>query len=257
MNNAIVCGVAWLDWGSGGSGGTADDEGSRDGATSQFAEDRDLPVELQQLSLESQSPLKIVEMSAAEITAPTDTLSYHTPDDRERIDALKLLADSVAQQRQIQNSALLWHPATMSLLVLLVGIIVKMNWESAFGTVLLLTCGGVMAAFSMLGRFTVGWLEIAEEVGSGKGLKILESKEVVVAVWRNEVIGVIAWSQEKEKEETVLKVWGFTVRRRERGRGVGGDLVRTMVDQVLHKSPNGKLRVEPDKENICKWSKLS
>ena len=83
----------------------------------------------------------------------------------ERIAAYKLITDSIAQQRQTLNRAIIFHPYTLSAIIALYGIVFTLNRSMDWGVVMLLSAGVTIAMLSMLQRWTAGMLDHAEEMG--------------------------------------------------------------------------------------------
>ncbi|RPA73551.1 hypothetical protein BJ508DRAFT_333980 [Ascobolus immersus RN42] len=188
-------------------------------------------------------------------TAPP-VLSFHHPSTSELVPALRLLSDSIAQYRPLQNYSFFSHPLFLACYGALMSVLLAYNWHKPLGTLLLLLCGVTAGIFTLVAKTTIDFLTKAEELGSNEGLEKLKSKDCIIATWRDDVVGVIAWEESdsssvpKEDEElygdsdeedgskpkkVYVKVWGWTVRRKERGRGLGGDLLKTMIQEVRSK----------------------
>ncbi|KAH0536224.1 hypothetical protein GP486_008899, partial [Trichoglossum hirsutum] len=87
--------------------------------------------------------------------------TYVTTDTNERIAALKLIADSVAQQRQIASRAILYHPAVVAAYIaVLAGVSQALRGDA---TRVLTTCLGLSMAFLAAAQWaTAGYLRAAE-----------------------------------------------------------------------------------------------
>lgn len=193
-------------------------------------------------------------------TAPA-VLSYHHPSTSELVPALRLLSDSIAQYRNQQNYSFISHPLFIAGYTAIMAAVLALNWHKPLGTLFLIGGGITAAVFTIVGKFTYGFLTKAEELGTKAGLEKLKEKDCIISTWKDDVIGVVAWEEsdsssvskedgEPEKLEKddgngedgkstlptiYVKVWGWTVRRRERGRGLGGDLLKTMIEEVRSK----------------------
>ena len=107
---------------------------------------------------------------AASTTTPNDTIPTLTyeivkADDQDaRIAALKLIADSVAQQRQTASRAIIFHPAIVATVVLLLALgTYYCEW-----TTLITTGMGVVMAGLLLVRLTTSpYISLAEEINFG------------------------------------------------------------------------------------------
>ncbi|KAG9233082.1 hypothetical protein BJ875DRAFT_505581 [Amylocarpus encephaloides] len=83
--------------------------------------------------------------------------------------ALKLVADSVAQQRQIASRAMIFHPLTVAIWVLALGLVSRYFYKQADDIgIVLTTCGGAtMAGLIAVRGLASGYLSLAEELGWG------------------------------------------------------------------------------------------
>jgi hypothetical protein len=161
--------------------------------------------------------------------------------DAERLAALKLIASSIAQQRQFLNRCVIWHPLTLGGTLLLFALITRLNYRRGsddLGTLVILLAGVSIALLSALRRFGVDYLEEAERVGSPDGLERLRRMHVVVAVWKGEVVGAVAVRERAE-------VWAWTVVLRYRGKGLGRDLLEAAVEMC------GAERFAGDHASMC------
>ncbi|RMZ76012.1 hypothetical protein DV738_g5161, partial [Chaetothyriales sp. CBS 135597] len=91
----------------------------------------------------------------------------------DKVDALKLVADSVAQQRQYGSSAMIFHPITAAALVAIVGITYAKLYKGSqadWAVVGTTVAGALMASLITIRYFTRGYIEEAERVGTWKWL---------------------------------------------------------------------------------------
>ncbi|KAL2217488.1 acetyltransferase, GNAT family [Thermoascus aurantiacus ATCC 26904] len=88
--------------------------------------------------------------------------------DPDRIAALRLVADSVAQQRQIAARCVIFHPVSLALLALLLGLVWKFLYRDRSDLPLVGTtwAGCVMAGLVVVRAATGGYLEVAERTGT-------------------------------------------------------------------------------------------
>lgn len=163
--------------------------------------------------------------------------------------ALKLVADSIAQQRQQASFNLVTHPLCLAVLACLLAASYQIAWvrrDRDLGTLLTLSSGAVMsyllairyAASPYIHRAEeLGWSFLVSEDNTGEEDLVLGSKyggEVIGAlVLRLEPSGHASGGKKKSRAASlkggkgVIRAW--TTRLRYRGKGVGGDLLREAV----------------------------
>ena len=184
------------------------------------------------------------------VTAPLPTLTTHpaTTND-EKVAALRLVADSVAQQRQAASRALITHPLPVSLALLLLALIA----QYASMPLLFTTGAGVVMSLLVAVRgATGGYLAAAEEIGwvwldrGGRGDEAAEDEGsksqakdpgdetvVLVTLWGEEVIGTVVLRILKREQRALVRAW--TVGLRYRGKGVGRALLEEGVKTAAGK----------------------
>ncbi|KAK2794376.1 hypothetical protein FQN52_008735 [Onygenales sp. PD_12] len=160
---------------------------------------------------------------------PLTTTPATTPD--EKISALRLIADSVAQQRQTASRALLYHPTTLSLTALLLALVVRIFYfpsssstTSSFPSLstllhnagahttraqlpfLVTTAAGcVMILLVAVKWMAGGYIEEAERVGTWRWLNHHDEEEedggdeggeyeteILISKFAEEIIGAVA-----------------------------------------------------------------
>ncbi|OGM45102.1 hypothetical protein ABOM_006670 [Aspergillus bombycis] len=99
----------------------------------------------------------------------TTILAHTIP---EKITSLRLISDSIAQQRQTASRAILFYPPTLTLLTLTLLLISQHLYQTPFNWPLLLTTGtGSIATILLLTRYTTrGYLDEGERVGTWRWL---------------------------------------------------------------------------------------
>lgn len=181
---------------------------------------------------------------------PPLSLDILTAED-DKVAALKLVADSIAQQRQQASFNLVTHPLCLAVLACLLAASYQIAWVRRgrdLGTLLTLASGAVMtyllairyAASPYIRRAEeLGWSFLVSEDNNGGGEEdlVLGSKyggEVIGAlVLRLEPSGHASGGKKKSRAASlkggkgVIRAW--TTRLRYRGKGVGGDLLRESV----------------------------
>jgi ribosomal protein S18 acetylase RimI-like enzyme len=165
--------------------------------------------------------------------------SYVTEDQDEKIDALKLVADSVAQMRQLANSALIFHRLNMAIAVAVISLLARylLEWKRDI-VVTATTCSGlVMVCFALCRYATQGYLLAAESIS----WDWLGNADVLVTKFGDEVIGtvIIDWvsgeSRQRRKKAWRGEIKGWAVRLKYRGKGVGSALLEEAVKESRKK----------------------
>jgi len=210
------------------------------------------PLEPQQPAPSQQDPLAGV---------PTLQTSA-TSDPSEKIAALKLVADSVAQQRQMASRVLIAHPANLAVLTVVLAI--AANWlandASDWALVLVTWSGIVMSALVAIRFLTRRYIFLAEET---EWAGWLGEDQVLVAKWGDEVIGacVLEWVRDegkgKRRKSGRGEVRAWTVRLKYRGKGVGRGLLEEAVEVVNKRGGEGLDFAEGHaSESCCDASRL-
>lgn len=201
------------------------------------------------------SPAEAEIMPPSEVSAPvqppTNELpqlsTYTAESEDDRIDGLNLIADSVAQQRQVASKMMIFHPINLAVLGLVLAVVAQYMLRR-FGDyfVFATTAGGITMTFLILIRwFTGGYIGLAEEVGT----EWLGDDRVIVAKWGNDIIGalVLGWADNdaakkrgrRRRGKAVIRGW--TVKLKYRGKGVGEGLLEEAVKIAGEKGADGIL----------------
>jgi ribosomal protein S18 acetylase RimI-like enzyme len=142
------------------------------------------------------------------------TYQATSPDDL--ISALRLIADSIAQQRQDASQAVISHPVVLAAMTAVLAIVFRVLYHGQSGDLAVVAttmAGCVMAGLAGVGYVTSGYLELAERTGtwgwlytSQKGPEDLSKKErhdddddddndnkpvVLVTKYGEEIIGTV------------------------------------------------------------------
>lgn len=166
--------------------------------------------------------------------------SYLATDERERTDALKLVADSVAQQRQTSNSTLIFHPLNLAVLVGFIALASRYMLDLGYDIWVVGTTwfGFAMIALAFCRFATQGYIRAAEAIS----WEWLGDADIFVTKFGDEVIGtvMIEWISGESTKKKGKKAWrGFirawTVKMRYRGKGVGGALLEDAVKEAKKK----------------------
>ena len=191
---------------------------------------------------------------------PLTTKPAASEDDK--VEALHLIADSVAQQRQLASRAITLHPGILSLLVLVLGLVYQNFYKGSRSDLAIVgtTSAGVMMAFLVSVRYlSRGYIEEAESVGTWKWLdkgredadSVGEGDEVLLSRFGEEAIGALIMrgvreqttssgsgnnSPRKRRQNTggknssvTGKIRGWAVKYRYRRKGVGAELLEEAI----------------------------
>ncbi|KAF2273539.1 acetyltransferas-like protein [Westerdykella ornata] len=173
--------------------------------------------------------------------------TYTAETHADRTAALRLVADSIAQQRQTAAKALITHPLNLSVYLAAVAIVAKSLWRTQDDLFLLLTTlAGLTSIYLVAIRFAVGgYLALAEQIG----WDWLGEDRVLVVKWGEEIIGavVLGWADNSEgarkrgtrrrRGKAVVRAW--TVKLKYRGKGVGEALLEEAVKVAGERGADG------------------
>ncbi|KAL8693411.1 MAG: hypothetical protein Q9218_001760 [Villophora microphyllina] len=126
----------------------------------------------QSLPSVSSPPSRINELPTLQ-TYPTTTPS-------DRTSALRLIADSIAQQRQLSSYSIITHPYTLAAAILLLGIL---SQYLEFYTFITTTAGVIMTLLLVVRALTGGYISLAEGInynwleGPGSRFPLLSSSK--------------------------------------------------------------------------------
>ncbi|KAJ4247823.1 hypothetical protein NW762_013032 [Fusarium torreyae] len=168
-------------------------------------------------------------MSGPTETPPPLSLEILT-DPKDKKDALKLVVDSVAQQRQTASRAIIFHPISLSIFAALLAIA---HYGAGVGndiSAMLITYPGIILTYLVAIRyFTSAYIRIAEDTDWLDWLKNTDGVEdtIVGARFGKDVIATVILRLEKRESRALIRAW--TTRSRYRGRGLGGDMLRESI----------------------------
>ncbi|KAI1918957.1 hypothetical protein LOZ12_004446 [Ophidiomyces ophidiicola] len=182
-------------------------------------------------------------------------VTYRAVSQADRVAALRLIADSVAQQRQIAAKSLISHPVSVAAVILLISLVGQYTYQGGslgdlafFGT----TGAGCLMIFLVFVQWmTSGYLEEAARVGTWKWLEtetedssqsITRGHEDVFLVTKygDDIIGTILLRfplpirPSSEDKAVLIRAW--TVGRQYRQKGVGTNLLE---EALLAKTARG------------------
>ncbi|GLI80461.1 hypothetical protein PoHVEF18_008816 [Penicillium ochrochloron] len=194
----------------------------------------------------SEQPLLAPESTDSDPTteAPTaipELSTYVATDADEILAAHRLIADSVAQQRQLAARAVIFHPVWLGAMAAVFAVVYKLLYHDSSNLPLIGTTGAgcVMAGLTLVRVFTGGYIEHAEHVGTRVWLEEEDGsendeQEIVVTKFGEKVIGalVVRGVREGRKVHGVIRAW--TVQQKYRGKGVGTGLLEEAI-QICQK----------------------
>lgn len=165
----------------------------------------------------------------------------------DRIEALRLIADSVAQQRQLASQAIILHPATLATTAVILAIMARyIAWTAMLTT----SAGLIMAGLLGVRWYTSGYISEAEKInlkwlgdqspasnGNGNGTSNNRDPIVVVSKWGDEVIGALVMRVVKRERKGYVSAW--TVKPRYRNKGIGRGLLEEAAKVVWGKGGRG------------------
>jgi len=200
------------------------------------------PHTSQTFPLLSPSPLAANPPLAALDDIPPLSLDILTSRD-DKVAALKLVADSVAQQRQQASFTLATHPLLLCALAASLAVVYRYAWvqrDQDLGTAMMLASGIIMAYLLGIRYLASGYLKAAEDLRWNWLVNEDGEEDVIIGTrFGNELIGALVLRIEpnislagKKKNRSlsmkggkgVIRAW--TTKLRYRGKGVGEDMLR-------------------------------
>ena len=165
--------------------------------------------------------------------------SYVTEDEEEKVAALKLVADSVAQMRQSANSALIFHPLNMAVGVAVISLLARFVYEWRKDVIVAATtCSGlIMIGLAFCRYATQNYITAAEAIN----FQWMGGADVIITKFGDEIIGtamidwVIGETRQRRKKPLKGEIKGWAVRLRYRKKGVGSALLEEAVKESRKK----------------------
>lgn len=161
--------------------------------------------------------------------------TYVATDAQDVMDAHRLVADSVAQQRQLAARAVIFHPVWLAAMLAVFAVVYKVLYQEWSDLALVGTTGAgcVMAGLMVVRVCTGGYIDHAERVGTRAWLDGPEAdsceQKILVTKFGETIIGalIIKGVPDGRKVHGVIRAW--TVLQRYRGKGVGRGLLEEAV----------------------------
>jgi Acetyltransferase (GNAT) family len=190
--------------------------------------------------------------------ATVPELVYETPtSSSSRLDGLKLVADSVAQIHQVAAATIIGSPPSLAFMMAVPMILYLLMYRqsSDYFRILLTTAGAIMSLLVSVRMVLRGYIEQAEAID----WKWFGDDYMLIARFGGDVIGVLVYhiresdqlarattsgtsaptsrtsrrGNNKSTVERIAEIRAWTIRRRERGHGVGMALLETAVKRCL------------------------
>ncbi|KAI9761017.1 MAG: SMK killer toxin resistance protein [Chaenotheca gracillima] len=154
-------------------------------------------------------------------------------------EALHLVADSVAQQRQFAARSIILNPLSISIWIVFVAALYQ--YCDSFASFILTATGSTMSLLITVRWACRGYIEEAEKIGERwlvseqdeEAAKASKTSENVLLVtkWGEEMVGVLIMrlvagaTTKKQKKEAQAVIRAWTVKLRYRHKGLGRDLL--------------------------------
>lgn len=173
--------------------------------------------------------------SAVNTTEPPPLSLEVLTDPGEKKDALKLVVDSVAQQRQIASRAIIFHPLSLAVLSTVLAVAhyaAKIGNDFSF---MLITYPSIVLTYLVATRhLSSAYIRIAEDTDWRGWLKNEDGVEdtIIGARYGKDIIATVIVrfdnpSHESGNNKALIRGW--TTRNKYRRRGLGGDMLRETV----------------------------
>ncbi|OTB08236.1 hypothetical protein M426DRAFT_317354 [Hypoxylon sp. CI-4A] len=194
------------------------------------------------------SPSPFVTLDPPSNPVPDDLPSLTTGilgGESDKVDALNLVADSVAQQRQSSSYNLVFHPYLLAILTVALGIAYQWSWriKRDLGTALMLHSGVIMTYLLTIRYFTGQYIQVAESMKWSWMVSEEGEQDTVIGVrFGKDLIGALVLRLEPNPNlvgkrrsrgsalrggKGVIRAW--TVKLKYRHKGVGVDLLHEAV----------------------------
>jgi GNAT superfamily N-acetyltransferase len=192
--------------------------------------------------MSSTEPIAPLKPAADEIP---QLATYTAESEDDRIEGLRLVADSVAQQRQVSSKMLIFHPITLAVFGLISAIATQWMLKSYNDWLMVgTTVGGIAMTFLIFIRWMTGeYIGIAEDID----MNWLGDDRLIVVKWGEDIIGalVLGWADNdaakkrgrRRRGKAIIRAW--TVKLKYRGKGVGEGLLEEAVKVAGERGADG------------------
>jgi len=199
------------------------------------------------------SPAEKKVMSSVEPAAPAKSATgeipqlstYTAESEDDRVEGLRLVADSVAQQRQVSSKMLIFHPITLATFGLFAAIATQYMLKTYNDWLMVgTTVGGIAMTFLIFIRWMTGeYIGIAEDID----MNWLGDDRLLAVKWGEDIIGalVLGWADNdaakkrgrRRRGKAVVRAW--TVKLKYRRKGVGESLLEEAVKVAGERGADG------------------
>ncbi|XDG09429.1 hypothetical protein ABKA04_009044 [Annulohypoxylon sp. FPYF3050] len=204
------------------------------------------PASSNRLPPPSPSPLVTVDPPSNPVPDDLPPLSVGILDtELDKVDALNLVTDSIAQQRQSASYHLVFHPYLLAALSVALGIAYQWSWRTKrdLGLALMVHSGVVMTYLLAIRYFTGQYIQVAENMKWNWMVSEDNEEDTVIGVrFGKDLIGALVLRLEpnpslagkKRSRNSVLRggkgvIRAWTVKLRYRNKGVGVDMLHEAV----------------------------
>ncbi|TQW00866.1 acetyltransferase, GNAT family [Cordyceps javanica] len=162
----------------------------------------------------------------------------------EKRDALRLVADTIAQQRQVASTTIIFHPAVLGPFTALLSAVVYRSRNDWVGAVILVA-GIIVAYLAAVQYYTYGYVQRAESFNwkdfiTPPADEPAQQDTVMYARYGDNIIATLVLRLDKAKATSktasqrrgsgaTAQIRAWATRLRYRGTGIGGDMLRDAV----------------------------
>ncbi|KAF4473049.1 gnat family [Fusarium albosuccineum] len=180
------------------------------------------------------------------MSAPAPNLDEPPPlslevliDPKEKKDALKLVVDSVAQQRQVASRTIIFHPVSLATFAAALAVAHYVAGVGNDFSAMLITYPGIIITYLVAVRFyTSAYIRIAEDTDWLGWLKNSDGVEdtIIGARFGQDIIAAVilrldgSSGRKSSDKRALIRAW--TTRTKYRRRGLGGDMLREAIKIV-------------------------
>ncbi|KAI2473002.1 hypothetical protein F4781DRAFT_258066 [Annulohypoxylon bovei var. microspora] len=210
------------------------------------------PASSNRLPPPSPSPLVTIDPPSNPVPDDLPPLSVGILDgESDRVDALNLVTDSIAQQRQSASYHLVFHPYLLAVLALALCIAYHWSWrvKRDLGTALMLHSGVAMTYLLAIRYCTGQYIQVAEDMKWSWMVSEDNEEDTVIGVrFGKDLIGALVLRLEpnpslagkKRSRNSVLRggkgiIRAWTVKLKYRNKGVGIDMLHEAVKVTREK----------------------
>lgn len=216
---------------------------------------------------ESSSPIAVPKHDDGKERIPSLTFSVLTKE-VEKQDAMRLVTDSIAQQRQVASFSVIVHPACLTGLVAGCASIYRLHAKRDFGTALIMMCGLAIAYLAAVRLLTANYIRLAENLKWKQWVANPDGNDdyILAARFGEEIIATVvlritkapAASTTKKTRPSSFKggsgvIRAWTTKYKYRNKGIGGDMLRLAVLTTRSKcGHDARVAFDPEHANSAR-----